>query len=231
MEKSPVYQNRPKQSDFDSQESYREAKKKYMTDNWSFFEKYYSFGGFENASRDYFNNKSDEYLNNIGVTYIGGKLSIYDFDKFKNASQEDITHLSNLEVLQNTVNPNLAPGNYVFSNSGYTDYYLYGKNELGGGKYTKYIDGLLKIIGRTPVKTELELDADPLRLRTSSLGAFTVGVPKDTSYISVYDKFDVDPFGRGNDKPIIPIGKPFEYYTRFYKDGEPNIDELYKNFK
>lgn len=58
-----------------------------------------------------------------------------------------------------------------------------------------------------------------------------MGCPKDASYISVYDKFDIDPFGRGNDKPIITIGKPFEYYTRFYKGKTPNIDSLYNNFK
>lgn len=231
MEKSSVYQNRPKRSDFNSDKSYEEALKKYMTNNHLFFEKYYSLGGFKDAALDYFDNKSNDYLYNIGLTYTDKGLSIYDFDKFKNASQEDIMHLANLEVLQNTVSPNLAPGNYIFSNSGTTDYYLYGQNDGLGGKYTPYINGLLKIIGHTPVKNELEQDAATLRLRTGHLGAFTVGVPKDTTYISVYDKFDIDPFGRGNDKPIFLIGKPFEYYTRFYKEKTPNIDSLYNNFK
>lgn len=36
--------------------------------------------------------------------------------------------------------------------------------------------------------------------------------------------------GNGQQQSIIKIEKPFEY-TRFYKDVEPNIDELYKNFK
>lgn len=49
--------------------------------------------------------------------------------------------------------------------------------------------------------------------------------------MSIYDKFDLDPFGSGNDKPIIQIGRPFEYYTRFYPEGKtPDIDSMYNNF-
>lgn len=62
-----------------------------------------------------------------------------------------------------------------------------------------------------------------------SMGRYTVGITPE--YKSYGDKWNLDPFGSGNHTPIIKIGKSFDLYDRFYKDGEPNIDELYKNFK
>lgn len=62
-----------------------------------------------------------------------------------------------------------------------------------------------------------------------SLGTYTIGITPE--YKSYGDKWNLDPFGSGNHTPIIKIGKSFDLYDRFYKDGEPNIDELYKNFK
>jgi hypothetical protein len=61
------------------------------------------------------------------------------------------------------------------------------------------------------------------------MGRYTVGITPE--YKSYGDKWNLDPFGSGNHTPIIKIGKSFDLYDRFYKDGEPNIDELYKNFE
>lgn len=49
------------------------------------------------------------------------------------------------------------------------------------------------------------------------LGSYTIGKTKD--YISYYDKWDINPFGQGNDKPIIELGKPLNIYDRKYFDN------------
>lgn len=62
-----------------------------------------------------------------------------------------------------------------------------------------------------------------------SLGEYTIGVTPE--YISYGDKWNLDPFGSGNNTPIIKFGKSFDFYDRFYKDKKPNIDSLYNNFQ
>jgi len=46
------------------------------------------------------------------------------------------------------------------------------------------------------------------------LGEYTVGKTKD--YLSYYDKWDINPFGSGNDKPLYKLGKPLNIYDRKY---------------
>ena len=62
-----------------------------------------------------------------------------------------------------------------------------------------------------------------------SMGRYTIGITPE--YKSYGDKWNLDPFGSGNHTPIIKIGKSFDFYDRFYKDKEPNIDSLYNNFQ
>jgi hypothetical protein len=82
-----------------------------------------------------------------------------------------------------------------------------------------------------PSWTHPDIIMEPYMMNTELLGKYTIGIPKDKSYFSIWDIFDINPFAFGNSKPIINIGKPFEYYTRFYKGKTPNIDSLYNNFK
>ena len=50
--------------------------------------------------------------------------------------------------------------------------------------------------------------------RTDNLGQYTIGRTKD--YLSYYDKWDINPFGVGNDKPLMELGKPLKIYDRQY---------------
>lgn len=77
------------------------------------------------------------------------------------------------------------------------------------------------------------------------LGDYTLGI--GDNYISYYDEWDINPFtsnadrygGKSNKKyanwfqnPINTIvGTPFHLYNRAYSMDEPNIDEMYKQFK
>jgi hypothetical protein len=45
-------------------------------------------------------------------------------------------------------------------------------------------------------------------------GKYTLGKTKD--YLSYYDKWDINPFGNGNDKPLMELGKPLNIYDRKY---------------
>ena len=47
-------------------------------------------------------------------------------------------------------------------------------------------------------------------------GKYTLGKTKD--YLSYYDKWDINPFGSGNDKPLMELGKPLNIYDRKYFD-------------
>lgn len=50
----------------------------------------------------------------------------------------------------------------------------------------------------------------------TALGDYTTGYTKQ--YKSYYDKWDINPFGDGNDKPLMELGKPLNIYDRKYFD-------------
>lgn len=152
-----------------------------------------------------------------------------------NATSADLDTLEKLGYFNYLEQLPLTPGNRL-AGTGNDNYYRTDEDwDLFKGKYDKIIKYLRsknknaedhnKYNGET-LNTKNYIFSEP------SLGIYTYSVPKDSSYISVWDKFDIDPFGSGNDKPVIKVGKPFEYYTRFYPEGKiPQIDSLYNNFR
>ena len=57
----------------------------------------------------------------------------------------------------------------------------------------------------------------------TSMGQFTIG--KTNDYHSYYDKWDLNPFGSGNDKPLMELGKPLNIYDRkYFKKQGGNIN-------
>jgi hypothetical protein len=125
----------------------------------------------------------------------------------------------------------MLPGNRL-AGSGNDEYYIHDRDySWYTGKYQRLIDKINKSREDHNEYSKNAYNTDRFIYSEPSLGVYTLSVPKDSSYFSVWDKFDIDPFGSGNDKPIIRVGKPFEYYTRFYPEGkEPQIDSLYSTF-
>lgn len=142
----------------------------------------------------------------------------------------------------------IAPGNYVSAASP-MNYYFFAPDTNTFFQQGKYSDRILGFLNRyypdrgksTKELFEREWDDPALKngvinterynIDDIRLGQYTLGIPENHSYLSLYDKFDIDPFGTGNDKPLISVGKPFEYYTRFYPEGqEPDIDKIYEDF-
>ena len=189
----------------------------------------------ETLSYDIYDNK-DKYESfgvsaNEGIPYIlDRKLFLESDSKLK----QDLIKRGMIPIY----NPNYETGNHVSDvSSTSSGYYTSTINDKKiNGKYSNLAKILQERSNKINGKNKEFFNDATLRtgnlLNTSSLGTYTVGVPEDKKYISVWDKFDIDPFGSGNDKPIIKVGAPFEYYTRFYKHGEePDIDDLYKHFK
>lgn len=61
------------------------------------------------------------------------------------------------------------------------------------------------------------------------LGTFTSSKTKD--YESIYDKWDLNPFGQGKDNSMIKIGNPINIYDRRYSDkiSAKKIKPIYKS--
>lgn len=185
----------------------------------------------------------NKYWTDRGVKFNMGDSDIDQSLVRKNASKNDIDVLFNngiITSLDNSWLETIEPGNHL-ADSGGADYYMYteGDHSLSDvmpGKYDNAIKKVLSIINKMrggDVGGENRPNARNTQgvLNTDFLGNYTLGVPSDRTFTSVYDKFDVDPFGMGGDKPIVSVGKPFEYYTRFYPEGKtPNIDSLYIDF-
>lgn len=174
-----------------------------------------------------------EYWENNGIFINEGDLDYIDWGKVKRLPKKDLELLGSIGYLSNTPKfPILTRGNYLAKSSP-TNYYQ--EEDDGGvydkGKYTNYINFIKNITGKKPDSNKYDssnIDLTPL-VNAGHLGTYTLGIPENNQYISIYDKFDINPFGSGNDEPIVEIGNPYEYYTRFYRNEEPDIDNLYKN--
>lgn len=60
----------------------------------------------------------------------------------------------------------------------------------------------------------------------TNAGEFTIGQGKDNKgvYFSLYDTWDINPFGKGNKKDLsFGIGHPYEVYDRVYLKDNPDI--------
>jgi len=57
-------------------------------------------------------------------------------------------------------------------------------------------------------------------IQGSNVGDFTIG--KTDDYVSYYDKWDINPFGYGNDKSLYKLGTPLNIYDRKYFDNDNN---------
>ena len=66
-------------------------------------------------------------------------------------------------------------------------------------------------------------------LRTNDLGIHTIGVTPN--YNSYYDKWDINPFGSGNDKQIYQFGKPLNIYDREYSKKQGGNINYTSQFK
>lgn len=129
------------------------------------------------------------------------------------------------------------PGNYLATQgtSSTTLYYNQDYNNSifkRGKELSKYLNYLRKyniIPNKDYNQTEFQIN-DKNLINSTSLGRYTFSIPKNKDFVSVFDIFDIDPFGSGNDKSKFTVGKPFEYYTRFYRDSVPNINQLYQKF-
>lgn len=126
--------------------------------------------------------------------------------------------------IRGSFNNELEPGNHIVGDNG-----NYGMHQLDG------VSPVLKTLLRPLIKEEkpnVEFgDKHGVKFNVP-LGMFTLSKPKSNEYMSVWDIFDIDPFGYGNDKSLIKVGRPFEYYSRIYPDGnEPDIDYLYDSFE
>lgn len=253
MEQSDIYRNMPSMGSYLEQygnfdDAYTKLQidyNQYLKKHSKFFDKFWNIstnGWKENeklVDEIYGNPEVRKYWENLGVTTNEGIASVFDWGALKKATNSDIKRLSSTGIFREVPNIiGLPTGNHVVR-SGNASYYNY-EDDLytGDDKYSKTFSQInkwwRKISGNSTdlnKQADSAIDVSKYRLNGNLLGSFTLGIPKDGSFVSVYDKFDLDPFGMGNDKPLIKIGKPFEYYTRFYKDKEPNIDELYKNFK
>ena len=253
MEQSDIYKGLPDLDPYvkqhnnfaDAHAEWQIDRDQYVKKHSKFFDKFWNFdtyGWKENeklANEIYDNSEVSKYWDNLGVTTQEGGVVMHDWGALKKATNSDIKRLSSTGIFRDMPNiTELPAGNHVVR-SGHASYYQYEDDRYtNDDKYSRALSQInkwwRKISGNSTdlnKQAESVIDVSKYRLNGNLLGSFTLGIPKDRSFVSVYDKFDVDPFGMGNDKPLIKIGKPFEYYTRFYKDGEPNIDELYKNFK
>lgn len=192
----------------------------------------------------YRNSNLKEYWKDRGLTFWQGDPHLDQSTFIRNASKNDVDFLSKTGLitgLNNTWFEDVVPGNHL-ANTGNEDYYHYSKenpvSDYYQGKYDDIIKKILywaeKLRGNNVggVNNVSAINTESFGINSEpSLGTYTLSVPADKSFTSVYDKFDIDPFGLGNDKPIITVGKPFEYYTRFYPEGKtPNIDSLYVDF-
>ena len=54
---------------------------------------------------------------------------------------------------------------------------------------------------------------------------------KAAAWEAKYPNFTNPELRKAKQEELDTFGKSFDLYDRFYKDEEPNIDELYKNFK
>lgn len=168
----------------------------------------------------------------IGVNMWGGGLDIsFPMLAKSNATPSQLDTLAAMKAFDYVEPLKLSPGNHL-AGSGNESYYRHDDNyDFYKGKYSKWIDKINPSKEDHNRYNKSNIDTHDWIFSEPSLGTYTLSVPNDMSFVSVWDKFDVDPFGSGNDKPIIKVGKPFEYYTRFYPEGkEPNIDDLYLNF-
>ena len=191
----------------------------------------------ENEFIDYLYNNISA-LNDIGVDLSEGIPYIYDYPKFNHSQNELKTKLLNSGYLPIYEFPieNFGEGNYLAAmGSSTNDYYSANDKYFDYRKYSNIISKLQNWsnkLNKKPHERETPtLILNNYLMDTYRLGAHTVGIPLDQSYMSIWDKFDIDPFASGNSKPLLEIGKPFEYYTRFYKDVKPNIDSLYNKFQ
>lgn len=253
MQQSDIYKNTPRLGQYVKQyNNFNDAYAKWSKNNDQYLKKHSKFfdklwnidtNGWKEeeklANEIYDNPEVSKYWENLGVTTQEGGVVMYDWGRLKKATNSDLKRLSSTGIFRNVPNiAELPAGNHVVRD-GSASYYLYEDDVYANDdKYSKTLSQInkwwRKISGNsTDLNNQADsaIDVSKYRLNGNLLGSFTLGIPKDGSFVSVYDKFDLDPFGMGNDKPLIKIGKPFEYYTRFYKDGEPDIDELYKNFK
>ena len=67
-------------------------------------------------------------------------------------------------------------------------------------------------------------------LFNENAGQYTIGTGSDNNgdYMSLYDKWDIDPTGFYKDMSF-GIGKPVELYDRFYKNDNPNLYNFLKH--
>lgn len=253
MRQSDIYKNFPSLDPYVEQynnfdDAYTEwqiDRDQYIKKHSKFFDKFLDFdttGWSESeklANEIYDNPEVGKYWGNLGVSTQEGGVVMYDWGSLKKATNSDLKRLSSTGIFRDVPNIlGLPAGNHVVRN-GNASYYQYEDDiYTNDDKYSRTLSQInkwwRKISGNSTdlnKQADSAIDVSKYRLNGNLLGSFTLGIPKDGSFVSVYDKFDLDPFGMGNDKPLIKIGKPFEYYTRFYKNAEPNIDSLYNNFQ
>ncbi len=200
---------------------------------------------FDKLTEDVYNDADlKKYWEDRGLTFWQGDPHLDQSTFIRNASKGDVDFLAKTGIitqLDNTWFDNITPGNHL-ANTGNEEYYHYSEenpvSDYYSGKYDKIIKRALELSKKfrgasvggsnnVPAINAINfgINSEP------SLGTYTLGIPQNKSFVSTYDIFDINPFGMGNDKPIIPVGKPFEYYTRFYPEGKtPNIDSLYVDF-
>lgn len=167
-------------------------------------------------------------LETLGLAPYRGGFNIVDYTKLNNAPKELLNKYSSILVFVPSEGDTYFDGvNDIINQKGNhlvqdfeDDYY----QELPG-KYSDLIQRINK--KEKPNNTNIAIVGD---LMNNDLGVYTLGIPEEKGVFSIYDKWDINPFGSGNDEPIINVGTPFEIYDRAYKN-KPNIDSLYKKFK
>ena len=174
--------------------------------------------------------------NNIGAgMHRNGVFIEYPILHESKHTSADLDTLERLGAFRHLEQLPLTPGNRI---AGTGEKYYSADYDKNDSYYDTKYDKLVSILRKLNKNSEDHNAYDSSALNTSefiysmpTLGTYTYSVPKDSSYVSIWDVFDIDPFGSGNDKPSIKVGRPFEYYTRFYPEGkEPQIDSLYNTF-
>lgn len=180
-----------------------------------------------------------EYWKQKGLYSNGESLYPQDINKLlANVSDKELDNFIKYGIIRSEDELdiyNLQPGNYLAyqGDQTSTDYY---NQTYYDGKYHDIINKGLELLKKYNFIPDQDFNnvipqiEDRNFINSSSFGRYTIGIPENKDFISVYDEFDIDPFGSGNVKSKFTVGKPFEYYTRFYRDGRPNIDELYRKF-
>lgn len=179
---------------------------------------------YENGDKSIIND-----LSKIGIDVHRGGFYINDYKKLNNAPiellnkystalrsipKQDATYFEGINTLLDNV------GNHLVQDVE-ENYY-----QKTPGKYNHLLDNFISKESQNNNK-DVTILGD---LTGNDLGVYTLGVPESKEFFSIYDKWDINPLGSGNENLPIEIGTTFEIYDRAYKN-KPNIDSLYTNFK